>query len=188
MVLLWLGYPRYNGIRCKNSKAQKRTEKEVKCVGKMKKLVMNDSTALFLYAMEFYGVREKIGDEHNPVILNWFHQIGHQWVTTDETSWCSAYLNYICKEMGMEYSGELTARSWLKVGTDVPLRDIRRGHVVVFWRESPLSWKGHVGLAVARDLHHVYTLGGNQDNMVCIKPYRTDRLLGVRKLKRTTFT
>ena len=134
-------------------------------------------------ALSQYGVKEKIGQKHNPIILNYFKAIGHHWVTTDETAWCSAFMNWVAQKAGKKSSHELTARSWLKVGQIVHLPELN--DVVILWRESPSSWKGHVGLFIGytEDKEYIYVLGGNQNNQVNIKTYPVARLLGFRRLE-----
>lgn len=133
-------------------------------------------------ALSQYGVTETLGENHNQIILNYFKDIGKQWVTTDETAWCSAFVNWVALKANKEQSGALTARSWLKVGT--PTRTPKLGDVVVFWRSSKQSWKGHVGFFVgySQDKQYIYCLGGNQNNQVNIKAYPAYRLLGFRTL------
>ena len=100
----------------------------------------------------------------------------------DETAWCSAFVNWVAKTAGHEYTGKLTARSWLSVGesTNSP----SPGDVVVLWRESPNSWKGHVGFFIKETNRFVYLLGGNQRNSVCIKAYSKNRILDFKRLKK----
>ncbi len=137
---------------------------------------------MFAHAMSYYGIREIPGEEHNKEILKFFEEIGHAWVKTDETSWCSAFINYLAKVNGYEYSGKLDARSWLNVGHKVMLPN--PGDIVIFWREHITSWKGHVGLFVRDDGTEIYTLGGNQNNSVCIKPYPKYRVLEYKMLNK----
>ena len=56
------------------------------------------------------------------------------------------------------------------------------GAVVVFWRISPNSGKGHVGFYVGEDGEAYYVLGGNQGDAVSVVRISRDRLLkgGVR--------
>ena len=138
---------------------------------------------LLAIAMSQYGVTEIVGKRHNPIILDYFKQIGHSWVQTDETAWCSAYMNWVALIAGMERTGKLNARSWLTVGQKID--NPKQGDVVIFWREKKSSWKGHVGLFIGytHDKKGIYVLGGNQNNMVNIKRYPTSRLLGFRRLQ-----
>jgi uncharacterized protein (TIGR02594 family) len=133
------------------------------------------------YASTFIGMQEIKGGDHNDNILFMFQEIGHKWVTTDELAWCSCFINYIAKDCGLQRSGKLDARSWLKVGEEInyPLP----GDIVIFWRESPESWKGHVGIFVGYNkAGNIFVLGGNQGNEVNITLYNSNRLLGFRRL------
>jgi len=132
-------------------------------------------------ALHEYGVKEISGPHHNPQILKYFEYIGQSWVKDDETSWCSAFANFIAKKAGLEHSGKLDARSWLKVGEETDSPNV--GDIVVLWRDSKTSWKGHVGFFVNADKERIYILGGNQNNRVCIMAYPIDRLLSYRKLR-----
>lgn len=141
---------------------------------------------LLLEILKYYGLKEYFGKEHNPEIVKMFHEIGYKWVNDDETAWCSAALNYFAKKLGYKRSGKLDARSWLNVGTKVEEPEI--GDVVVLWRDNPNSWQGHVGLYISEDEKEgkIYVLGGNQDNMISIRPYHKSRVLGYRKINKLT--
>ena len=134
-------------------------------------------------ALSQFGVTEKVGIEHNPTVLNYFKETNHKWVTTDETAWCSAFLNWVALKAKKIGSGKLNARSWLYVGTKITKPKI--GDVVVFWRQRKSSWKGHVGLFIgySEDKKYIHVLGGNQNNQVNIKKYPVYRLLGFRRLQ-----
>ena len=136
---------------------------------------------LLLEILKFYGLKEYFGPAHNPEIVKMFHEIGYQWVNDDETAWCSAALNYFCKRLGLKRSGKLDARSWLMLPTIVKFPEL--GDIVILWRDSPTNWTGHVGLYISEDkaTERIYVLGGNQDNMISIKPYHKSRVLGYRK-------
>jgi uncharacterized protein (TIGR02594 family) len=142
---------------------------------------MTNRLKLIKKAFTQYGITELSGTvDNNPEILKYFKSIGESWVKTDETAWCSAFINWVCKELGLEYSGKLTARSWLTIGTLTDYPEL--GDIVILWRESKDSWKGHVGFYINSDNKYIYILGGNQNNKVCIKPYLKSRLLEYRTL------
>lgn len=141
---------------------------------------MDNRLLMFNRGLDFYGVKEVPGAEHNPVIVKWFQDIGHKWVRDDETAWCSCYINWLAWSLNLERSGKLDARSWLGVGYQVTVP--RRGHITIFWRRSASDWRGHVGLFVRKEGGYIYVLGGNQDNQVNIKPYPESRLLGYREI------
>lgn len=134
-------------------------------------------------ALSQYGVKEIIGHQDHPQIIKYFTSIGFDGEKLkDETAWCSAFANWVAKTAGYEYSGKLNARSWLALGesTETP----EWGDVVVLWRESPESWKGHVGFFIKETRRYVYILGGNQRNSVCIKAYPRTQVLDYKKLNR----
>jgi len=135
-------------------------------------------------AKNHLGVREIPGKNHNPLILRWLRAV-LSWVSSDETAWCSAFVNFCAREAGYESSGSLAARSWLEVGEFVPLSEARKGDVVILWRVKRDGWQGHVAF-----LDHynpkrglLYLLGGNQSDAVNITAYSDDYFLGVRRLR-----
>lgn len=133
-------------------------------------------------ALSQYGTTETPGSQHNPEVLKYFEATryaGVDWIS-DETAWCSAFANWVAHKAGAHKSGELNARSWLAVGDAVT--DPEPGDVVVLWRESKNSWKGHVGFYVNEDDQYIYVLGGNQRNQVNIQAYAKTRLLGYRRI------
>lgn len=133
-------------------------------------------------ALSQIGVKELVGQKHNPVILNYAKEIGHAWVATDETPWCSIFLNWVAMKSGLEYSNKLNAKSWLEVGEKIDQPKL--GDVVIFYRENPKSWKGHVALYISETKTHTYVLGGNQRNSVCIMAYPKFKIIGYRRLRK----
>jgi uncharacterized protein (TIGR02594 family) len=131
-------------------------------------------------ALSQYGIKEVPGVKNNPEIMKYFKCIGQDWVQGDETAWCSAFINWCAKKKGFEYSGKLNARSWLNMGLHV--ESINAADIVVLWRESPQSWKGHVGVPIREEGNNIWVLGGNQSNMVCISAYPKERILKYIKL------
>ena len=101
-----------------------------------------------------------------------------------KTAWCAGFVNAVLNQTGDEGTsktdGALSARSFLNWGKSVS--EPQEGDVVVFWRESKSSWKGHVGFFAGFDDNgDILVLGGNQNNSVSIKSYDKDRLLGYRR-------
>jgi len=137
------------------------------------------ASRLLNIALGEYGVKEVPGVENNPEIMKYFKEIGHSWVQDDETAWCSAFANWCALQKNYEGSDKLNARSWLDVGSKVEFED---ADLVVLWRVSKDSWKGHVGIPIRDDGSHIWILGGNQSNMVRISAYPKDRLLAYIKL------
>jgi len=125
-------------------------------------------------------------DGHNPKVLKYFADVGHDWVKDDETAWCAAFVGSKLKEAGLPHTGKLNARSYLDWGQSVEIGSAEPGDVVILWRGSPDSWKGHVGFFVRFEGEDVILLGGNQNNQVNERSYPADRILGVRRMKERT--
>ncbi|GJM64795.1 TIGR02594 family protein [Persicobacter diffluens] len=129
------------------------------------------------------GIKEIPGVSHHERILEYARSSGFgKQVDRDEIPWCSIFMNWCCQEARLQRSHQMNARSWLQVG--LPVDDPVPGDVVIFWRESPASWKGHVGLFLgfSKNLQEVFTLGGNQDNSVSVRSYQHEQVLGFRRL------
>lgn len=139
----------------------------------------NSLTGNNIFIGQQLRVSEKDG-YHEPRILEYAKESGFD-VVDDETAWCSIFINWCAIKAGLKRSGAKDARSWLKTGKST---NFENAHIVVYWRESKESWKGHVGIPVSfnKDKSVIYTLGGNQSNMVCIKGYGSDRFLDFRNL------
>lgn len=129
------------------------------------------------------GIAEIHGSQDNERIVQYSEEIGLTWVTDDETPWCSIFMNWVAMKAGYEKSASAAARSWLNIGFSV--ENPEPGDVVVYWRESPESHKGHVGifLGFSNDHSRIYTLGGNQSDSVSISAYSVDQLLDFRRLR-----
>jgi uncharacterized protein (TIGR02594 family) len=139
-------------------------------------------TDLLFELLSLYGLKEVDGKESNPEIIKMGKELGFDIADDSTTAWCSLTINYVAKKCGYERTNKLDARSWLQM----PIRVLKPsvGDVVVLWRESPESWKGHVGLYIRMDEKNIWLLSGNQNNEINISPYPRERLLGIRKLKR----
>jgi uncharacterized protein (TIGR02594 family) len=137
---------------------------------------------LLKIAFKELGNEEILGNQHNPEILKYASETGIKSITSDEIPWCSTFINWVAKKAGLQYSGKANARSWLNIGTRVSTPE--PGDIVVFWRESHESWKGHVGifLGVSTDKKRVYCLGGNQGNRVSVSAYRLNTVLAFQRL------
>ena len=135
---------------------------------------------LLTIALQEYGNKEIPGQEANPEIIKYFVESGFS-INSDEISYCSAFMNWVAMKANAERSYSLVAQSWLNIGIEIthPLP----GDLVVFWRESPASWKGHVALYISAVNDKIYGLGANQDDMVCIKGYSPKKVKGYRRLR-----
>lgn len=131
---------------------------------------------------QYYGLREIPGKRHNKQVVRFFRETGHRDVKDDESGWCSAIICYCAKELGVNYPSSATAKSWLSYGTKVSHPQV--GDLVIFWRESPNSWKGHVGIYLGKDpiTGEIISLGGNQNDEVNVSKYPAEQVLGFRRV------
>ena len=127
-------------------------------------------------ARSYLGLREIPGNKHNSTILRWWNGLFRD----DETAWCGAFVRGVQNEAGYDAIKNFAgARNWLSYG--VSLAKPALGAIVVFWRGSKSGWSGHVGYVVGKDkAGNLMVLGGNQGDMVSIKPFKLDRVLGYR--------
>ena len=133
-------------------------------------------------ARKYFGLEEIEGNKHNKTIVNFFKETGNGSIKTDEDAWCSVFVSYCAKQAGLNYSKKANAKSWLQQGTATT--NPKPGDIVVFWREDPDSWEGHVAIYLGRDefTNEIICLGGNQDDQVCIRNYSTNQVIGYRTL------
>ena len=89
--------------------------------------------------------------------------------------WCSWFIMRMFHFDVLPKEVDFTARSWLRVGIrkKIPMF----GDLVVFWRESPDSWKGHVSIFIGTVGDKLLCLGGNQNNQVKMSLYDADKVI-----------
>jgi len=145
--------------------------------------MMNKQIEAYIKAQSFIGMKEIPGLKHNPTIVEMFEDVGHSWVTDDETAWCAAFVGSVLEKIGVNSTRKLDARSYLGWGEVVEPEDAREGDVLVFYRGDKNGWQGHVGFLVSETSTGYDVLGGNQKDSVSIGNYPKERLLGVRRIK-----
>lgn len=130
-------------------------------------------------ALAEVGVRERQGEEDHPRILEYLSAVRlPKALMHDETSWCSAYANWVMNQAGYRGTGKANARSWLDWGER--LEQSRHGCIVVLWRLQRSGPYGHVGFFVRNGDGKVWLCGGNQQNAVGVTPYPAARVLAYR--------
>ena len=129
------------------------------------------------------GEKEIPGSEHNDQIISYAKETGISGVSNDEIPWCSTFVNWCAMKANLPYSKKPNARSWINIGTTTT--DPKPGDIVVFWRDSIQSWKGHVAIFLGfnNDKTKIFCLGGNQHNEVNISEYDSNRVLSFRNVK-----
>lgn len=156
----------------------------------------NMNITVFDLAQRYVGVREFRDGDH-PLIQWWMSLCyGYGMNTTDETPWCSGFINGMAWELRLPRSKSARARSWLQIGRPVGM-PVAGYDVVILKRgggEQPgpevINAPGHVGFYVGYEnntsygdnMSRVLLLGGNQSDSVSIAPYDSSRILGIRRL------
>ena len=113
------------------------------------------------------GQAEFKGKNHNPVIIK-YHASTTLKAKTDETPWCSSFVNWVMQQAKIPGTNSAAAASWLtwgqkcsaKSGAITVIRDAKAAN-------SSLTRSGnHVGFLVRETATHYELLGSNQSNMV----------------------
>lgn len=111
------------------------------------------------------------GMQHNPRILQ-YHASTTLRACSDETPWCSAFVNWCLRQAGLNGTNSAAAQSWItwgKASTAIS------GAITVVRDVTDcgrLSASGfHVGFLVHDTGSHYRLLGGNQKNRVRISKY-----------------
>lgn len=127
-------------------------------------------------ARKHVGLREIPGPKSNSVIQGWLRSLKAWWSDDSETPWCGSYAAYCLQACKLAYPKEwYRAKAYL--GMPVKLDKPAYGCIVVFDRAGG----GHVGFVVGKDrFDNLMVLGGNQGDMVSIKPFSRDRVIGYR--------
>lgn len=117
------------------------------------------------------GIHEDaLPGQHTPRILE-YHKTTTLKASTDETPWCSSFVNWVMIRAGHKGTNSAAARSWLEWGTK--LTSPREGAVTVLKRKTAgtdsatgSSSGFHVAFYVSSSATHVRLLGGNQSDQV----------------------
>jgi uncharacterized protein (TIGR02594 family) len=102
-----------------------------------------------------YGVTEIRGNVHNLLIIE-YHSTTTLKAQTDETAWCSSFVNWTFNQVNIIGTNSAAANSWLNWGT--PLDSYQYGAVAIVERNGFY----HVGFAVDATSSYIRILGGNQ--------------------------
>ncbi|MBB3773151.1 uncharacterized protein (TIGR02594 family) [Angulomicrobium tetraedrale] len=126
------------------------------------------------------NVAEIPGPQAHPRILM-YHATTTGRFRSDETAWCSSFVNYCVEQAGMHGTDSAAARYWHDTGwgRDVTAAPME-GDIVVFSRTGGGAepGSGHVGFYLDADASSLRILGGNQGNRISIGRYPKDGQLG----------
>jgi uncharacterized protein (TIGR02594 family) len=99
---------------------------------------------------------------------------------SDHDPWCAIFANAMLASCTPPVPGTRSpsSQSFIKSPLFVKLAGPALGAIVVFWRGSPRSDLGHVGFYRGESADSIYTLGGNEGDMVQIEPVKKHQLRG----------
>lgn len=129
------------------------------------------------------GQAEIRGPMHNPRILE-YHAATNLHASTDETSWCSSFVNWCLQEVGIGGTRSAAAASWMHWG--IPIHPKPGAITVMHSVSSVCSGMSSTGYHVAFFLQdsgsHISLFGGNQKNRVkhSTYPKKTWRVMAYR--------
>ena len=119
------------------------------------------------------GLHER---HHNRELFAWLRSDGAGVGDPAKIPWCGDFVE-TCIALALPDevlpANPYLASNWTKFGNPV---SPRYGAILVFWRGSPSSWKGHIGFYVSEDATHYHVLGGNQSNKINVARISKKRL------------
>lgn len=140
------------------------------------------------YALNELGVAETLGERNTARVIEYLSACKgpRGMLQRDSTAWCAAFVGWCLGRTGIQGTGSLGARSYLRWGDAIEQREARYGDVVVFSRGLPLpasviNAPGHVAFLDRIVGDQALVLGGNQGNRVRVAPYPLRRVLGFRR-------
>lgn len=134
----------------------------------------------FAEAQRLIGLKEDTSAASNQRLLQMARDLNIAY-DDDDIPWCGLFVGHcIASQLPREPlpANPLGARAYQRFGKDVAPQP---GAVMVFWRESKASGKGHVGFYVAENAAGDFLiLGGNQGDQVSIIRKPRDRFIDAR--------
>jgi uncharacterized protein (TIGR02594 family) len=125
-----------------------------------------DNPNWFAFAAHEIGTREEPGNK-GPAIR---HYIALAKAGTEGDPWCAIFANACLEACGVRGTRSASSQSFRRDPNFVKLDGPALGAIVVFYRGGRDSGLGHVGFYRGETANHIYTLGGNEGDMVQIEP------------------
>ncbi len=82
----------------------------------------------------------------------------------DNLPWCAGFVSWVMDQAGykeLDYSLSAKAIYNQAKSKDMLTNDPQPGDLVAFWRTSPSSWTGHIGIVVEASDTHIKAIEGN---------------------------
>jgi uncharacterized protein (TIGR02594 family) len=113
-------------------------------------------------AMREIGQKEIRGPQHNPRIIE-YHAATALKASTDETPWCSSFVNWCLQQVSITGTNSAAAVSWINWGqASIP----KEGAITVVHQINASNSGYHVAFFLKDCGSHHSLLGGNQSNRV----------------------
>ena len=122
-------------------------------------------------ARQELGVTEIQGDQHNERVLEYLRTTGDWW-NTDETPWCSGFVNWTLGGCNIRGTNDARALSWDNWGTSLDRPAL--GSVAII---DNGNGTGHVGFVAGTSGDNIVLLGGNQSNQVRYSSFSRNRII-----------
>lgn len=120
-------------------------------------------------ARQEIGVKEIRGKVHNKRVIEYHSTTGK--APNDETAWCSSFVNWSLKQVGIKGTNSAQAISWQIMHWGVALSTPVYGCIGVR-RNHPNGKKGHVAFIVGKTKDgSLIALGGNQSDEVTLQEF-----------------
>jgi uncharacterized protein (TIGR02594 family) len=130
----------------------------------------------FQIARQEIGVCETTGIKATQRIVE-YHSATSLKATSDETPWCSSFVNWCLKQCFIKGTNSAAARSFMQWGHE--LKEPVQGCIVVLSRGNDEK-SGHVGFYSSSNETHIHILGGNQGNKVSVEAFPKSKVLSYR--------
>lgn len=122
----------------------------------------------FKSALQELGTRET-GDNAGPAVQRYIN-LAKTGAIGDP--WCAIFVNAMLELNGIPGTQSASSQSFLRNEKFSSLGGMPAlGCIVVYWRQHSGSGLGHVGFYRGETANSIYTLGGNEGDMVQIEPY-----------------
>lgn len=116
------------------------------------------------------GVHE-VGDNRGPNIRRYI-SLAHAGQEGDP--WCAIWTNAMLESVGIKGTRSASSQSFRHDDSFVKLDGPALGAIAVYWRNTKVSGLGHVGFYCGERGGYVWTLGGNEGDMVQIEAMAKD--------------
>lgn len=121
----------------------------------------------YIAALHELGVRER-GNNAGPDVARYI--AGGKCGSLGDP-WCAIFTNWALETTGNKGTRSPSSQSFAQSADFIPIGAPVLGSIVVYWRGTRHSGLGHVGFYRGERGELIWTLGGNEGDMVQIEPF-----------------